>query len=309
MELEARRRYVGQMDRVKQIEAFLAVAQTRNFTRAADKMGMSQPALSSLVSKFEQELGIRLFDRTTRTVELTQAADDFLPDAERILLDIESSIESLRDSAALLKGHLRIAALPSLFSSFLPALLQDFRGEFPGLNVSLREAQAGELVELVAENKCDIGFGIAPDDVPNIRFRPLFEDHFVLVVGAGSPFAGRSTVPWAELADHSIIAMQLKTSVREAIERAAIANSLHLKIAFEVQYMASAVGLARAGHGATILPSTAIKDIGLEGISIAELTEPTLTRKIGFVQNAERLLAPAANRLVQYLDSHRVKYL
>lgn len=290
-------------DKIRQIEAFLSVAETKNFTRAGEAIGLSQPALSLLINQFEQHLGLKLFDRTTRSVELTPAGREFLPDAERILQDLENSIESLKNVAAVQKGRLRIVALPSLCSALLPRLLNDFQNLYPGIEIGIREALGEPLLESVAEGSSDFGLGVQLENREGIRFEKLFDDEMVMLCQKTHPLAGRKSITWKKIANETVIAMGLTTTARRMTEIAAAQNNMILNYAFEVDYMASAIGLARSGLGISILPSTALTDLNLLGISTVRLTSPVAKRAIGILTRSDRLLSPAAREFVRLLTS------
>lgn len=281
-------------DRLRQISAFLHVATARNFTRAGEAMGLSQPALSLLIMQFEDELGLKLFDRTTRTVTLTEAGHLFLPRAEQIVQDVTNSIDSLKDIAALMRGRIRIGALPSLCSNFIPGVAHAFLMQHPKIELDITEYMGGDLVNAVAETRCEIGIGVEAYKYESLRFSPLFDDNFVLLCHREHPFADRENVFWRDLPGEPFIAMRQKTSVRELIEKTCENFDISLSVEFEVSSMASGIGMVEAGLGVTILPSTAQHEIYRGNIVSKSLSEPTVLRHIGLLQRSDRLLSPAA---------------
>ena len=290
-------------DRFRQIEAFLRVAEAKNFTRAGESIGLSQPALSLLINQFEQEIGLKLFDRTTRSVELTHAGREFLPDAERIFLDIENSTQRLKNVAAVQHGRLRITALPSLCATILPRSLQVYRTSFPGITVQIDEALAGPLVETVARGSCDFGIGVELDPRDGVRFEALFDDELILLCHSKSPYADNNSVPWRQLNGETIIAMGEATSVRRTIDYACAKSDVILSHSFEVDYMASVIGLVRFGLGISILPSTALTDLNLENIVMVRLVEPVAKREVGILSRSDRVLSPAASSFTRLLNA------
>jgi DNA-binding transcriptional LysR family regulator len=127
---------------LKHLQAFVAVAQEGSFTRAARRLALSQPALTIQINQFEEELGVKLFDRTTRRVLLTDNGAEFLPTAERLLDDVETAIAQVRDVAARRRGRVGVATLPSIAMKLMPAMVAEFRSTYPGVSVHLLDANA-----------------------------------------------------------------------------------------------------------------------------------------------------------------------
>ncbi|PHQ69946.1 MAG: hypothetical protein COB93_06745 [Sneathiella sp.] len=296
-------------DRLKQIEAFLRIAETQNFTRAGGLMGLSQPALSLLMSQFEEEIGLKLFHRTTRSVELSKAGLEFLPNAIRISQDVDNSLESLRQTAAVLRGSVHVVSLPSLCSSLLASCVKDFKQSFPEIDMKVEEMAAGPIADAIASGQCDFGIGVLLEERENIRFVPLFMDKLVLLCTEASPFANKETVQWVDLKSEPMVLMNAVSSVRNLINAACLQNNMVLRNAFEVNFMSTAISFVRAGLGMTILPTTALADFVLDGIRILNIENPVLERSIGLLQRADRLLSPAATQFAKNIRELRTSPL
>jgi len=292
-------------DRLKQIKAFVRISETRNFTRAGDLMGLSQPALSLLMSQFEEELGLKLFHRTTRNVELTNAGHEFMPNAIRILQDVDNSLESLRQTAAVLRGSIHVVALPSLCSSLLANCVMEFKRSFPEINVKIEEMPAGPIVDYIVAGACDLGIGVMIEEREVVRFVPLFKDKLVLLRSDTSDFLKRSPLKWTDLKSEPMVFMSTATSVRSMINSACLQNNMMLTNSFEVNFMSTAISFVRSGLGMTILPTTALSDFSMEGILVQEIENPVLEREIGLLQRSDRLLSPAATQFVKSVRKFR----
>ena len=142
-----------------QLEAFVGVARYGGFTRAAERLFTSQPGLTLLIRQLEEELQVRLFDRTTRRVELTSAGLELLPVAERVFAELELTVQNLRDLGNVRRGRVVVAALPSLSATLLPQALALFNTQYPDVKVLLRDGAAGEIVEMVRAGHADFGVG------------------------------------------------------------------------------------------------------------------------------------------------------
>ncbi|MEM8697742.1 MAG: LysR family transcriptional regulator, partial [Pseudomonadota bacterium] len=282
-------------DRLRQIEAFLQVAKTRNFTRAGNVLGLSQPALSALVSKFEDELGIKLFHRTTRSVSLTEAGANFLPNAERIMMDVHLSIYELKEAAMLIEGRLRLAAPPSLCSSRLPRWISAFSEDFPGISISVFERSETLVLDMVGNSQCDLALSIEAKDRDDIIFRPVFKDRLVLLCRDDHVFADFDIVPWQMLTDHGLIALESGTSVRQFMDEATFEARITLQTTSEVQSVSTAIGFVRAGLGMTVLGESDLAEFSMDGLAVVELEEPVVPRSFGILHSVEKPLSPAAS--------------
>src|SRR5262245_656673 len=142
-----------------QLRIFVAVARLGNFTRAAERLGLSQPSLSLHIRQLEQDLGVRLFDRSTRSVALTPAGEDFLPTAERLLDDFRAAAAAVADLAARRRGRVAVAVLPSVAADLLPRAIALLRARHPDVSVSLRDDVAEHIPARVRSGEVDFGLG------------------------------------------------------------------------------------------------------------------------------------------------------
>lgn len=285
-------------NRLRQIEAFLAVARTKNFTRAAEAFGLSQPALSALIMQFETELEIKLFDRTTRQVELTDAGRQFLPHAERIAQDVIDALASLNETAALQKGYVRLCALPSLSSTLVPLVLADFKNDYPDIRIVVTEALAEPLLAEVMSGRSDFGVGVDIRDRENLRFQRIGSDELVVVCHIEHALADLAQVSWKQLTQCDLIAMTDNTSVRRQIDAISRTQGIELNIVQEFSFMQTALGFVHQKLGVTILPSGVAQSLSLPSLVEIPLVGPSSIRAIGVLYRADRSLSPAANALV-----------
>lgn len=177
-------------DRFKELRCFLAVHRFGNFTKGAAALGMSQPSLSAIMSGLEADLGLPLFDRTTRSVELTAAGAQLVPRAAQIISDLDCALDLMRTTTKLAHGRIKIAALPSVCSGILPKALAEFGGKSPNVEVDFSEVLAGEIAGLVVSGDCDFAIGVAVIGQPDIEFSELYSDEVVVVCREDHRFAG-----------------------------------------------------------------------------------------------------------------------
>ena len=157
----------------RQLEALIAVAETHNFTRASEKLHMAQPIVSSLIRDLEAELGFRLFDRTTRRVELTEAAAEFLSDARRLTGDIQGAIRRARDVGARRRGHITVGAPPLLAAALLPQVINAFAQSSPGVSVTLVDRSVSAIYDLLRAGEINLAVGTFRRNEDGIARIPL----------------------------------------------------------------------------------------------------------------------------------------
>src|SRR4051812_11680051 len=244
---------------LRQLRAFVVVARFSSFTRAADLLHLTQPALTVQIRQLEQALGVKLFDRNTRAVELTRIGRELLPVLERLLGEFDAVVVSTREMATLRYGVVRIAALPSVAATVLPPLIARFKQRHPQIRITVRDSVGERINAMVREEIVDFGIGSDVEPDAELETIPLFEDEMRAVVPASHPLAHQTKVMLDRLIDEPLILMDTQSSVHSLVDRA-FADRGHLAVpAYEVTYMSTAIGLVRVGLGITILPSTAIE--------------------------------------------------
>ncbi len=286
---------------LRHLEALVAIARTGNFTRAARALHISQPTLTVQIRQLEETLGVRLLDRNTRSVRLTQIGSELTPVMQRLVREIEAVVMNARELSTGDHGLVSIAALPSISSTMLPRIIAGFRAQSPGVGVTLKDVVSQRILTMVKDEEVDLGIGSFPDAGPEIQTIPLFTDRMRIVFPPGSPLEGKRNITLKHLTDLPLILMDRQSSVRTLIDRAFESISHFPVPAYEVTYMSTAVGMVKAGLGVTFLPSSALEVSELSGVRSRVLNHPALTRKIVVAQKAGRSLSPAAGTFLKAL--------
>jgi LysR family transcriptional regulator, carnitine catabolism transcriptional activator len=285
---------------VRQMRAFVAIGRLASFTQAAALLHTTQPALSARIRELEDALAVRLFDRNTRSVQLTRAGEDLLPVVEQVLNDLGSVIERAKDVAARNTGRVAVAALPSVSSELLPATVARIRRRHPGITIGLRDAVADRVIELIRNREVDFGVTSVGGD-PGFEFIPLGSDRIVAVLPREHPLAGRRKLTLAMLVEHPLILMDRDSSVRHMVDATYAALGRMSAPMFEATFMSTAVGLVRAGLGVTLLPSSAHEVRTATDLAVRTIDHPGLERTIGVLRLKGRSLSPAAEAFVAAL--------
>ena len=283
---------------LKQLQAFVEVAQQGSFTRAAKRLHVSQPALTVTVRELERDLGVRLLDRTTRKVQLTQEGAGFLPTAERLLNDVRAAVEDVRELAERRRGQVRLVSLPSVATDILPPILADFGEQYPGITVHLHDANASGVQTRVKNRDVDFGIASAWQDDDELTFAPLMADTFHLVCRSDHPMAESSEpVRWSDLADWVFLGLAPDTGIRPLLETVPDLPLNMQRPRYEVSNIATLDGLLSAGMGITVLPRLAVPAGNRASYVVRPVVEPELSRQICLIRPRNRSLSPAADTL------------
>ncbi|MGM8932390.1 LysR family transcriptional regulator [Salinicola halophyticus] len=282
----------------RQLQAFVLTAEMASFTRAAKEIHLSQPALSYLIRKLEEELGIALFARNTRTVMLTEGGELFLGHARRILADMTLALDETRNVRELEQGRLTVAGLPSVASSLLPRTIAAFRKRHPRVTIALRDGLADQVHQWVRRGDVDMGLGSPLDQDRELDFQPLFHDDLILITPPR--VVRRSESPWYGLDEMPYIAMTPGSSARHYADLAMGHAGRRIEPSWEVSFMSSAIAMVRAKLGYALLPASSVDVFNLEQITRLPINmrEP---REIGILRRKPLHSSPALEAFVRQL--------
>jgi DNA-binding transcriptional LysR family regulator len=288
---------------LRQIRCFHVVAEVGSFTRAAQRLRMTQPGLSLVIRELERVLNIRLFDRSTRQVELTAAGREFRASTERVLRDLDISIRNARDLTDRKRGKLTVAA-PPLLAASLPIAIADYKNSYPGIDVTVLDIQTDDVVASVRAGDADCAIGTFAEDEAEIRREVLLTDNIMLWCSAHSPLAKRRQISWGELRNWPLIVLTRSSNIRSIVENACTRAGYTARAAYEVSQMATAVMMAEADLGVCPLPSYVWNFARRRKVVARALIEPRVRREVSFIRSSNRALSPAAEGLLPFLQKH-----
>lgn len=288
------------MINIRHLRAFVAVAEHLHFTRAAQAVYLTQPALSTLIRQLETHLDLQLLRRNTRVVELTPIGREFQATARKIVNDIDVAISDLKSFKSLAKGRVRVAALPSLWTSVLPGALREFHAKHPGIELEISDLAGEDIIRALRNKSVDLALTYTPA-LKDIKAQLLLRDQLVVVCPKQSPLAQNPTVRWRDLSGHPIIAMAQGTTIRMLIQGAALAKGIALNIVLEPHLMPTAIACAEAGLGAAILPSSGVPQALPTSLVCLDLVDPVVRRDISLVTLAQAPLSPSTKALYDVL--------
>ncbi len=289
---------------LKQIKAFLAVAQSGSFTAAANRLHLTQSAVSVLISQLERQFGLRLFDRTTRLVQPTDAGRDFYSVAERVLADLHHALSSSQELVAKKRGRVAVAATPLMASILLPKAIAQYTALYPGISVILKDTLAAQIQSKVREGEVDFGIGTYEKSGRELSAETLMADTLVLICPAAHPLARKTRVAWRDLAGHPLIELTRDNSVGLLVSDCLAEAGVGVHAGYEVSFLSTVVAMVDAGLGVAVLPSYAKPITRLYNIQVRKLVNPEIRREISFLTRQGRSLSAAAQSLKSFLKTY-----
>lgn len=287
----------------KQIRAFTTVARERSFTRAAESLHLTQSTLTSAIKLLEAELGLPLFDRSTRMLALTPQGERFLPRAQRLLQELEDSLEDLAGLAAGQWGSVAVAGAASFIHYVLAPAVAILAGKHPGISVRLSEDTTEAATRKVLAAEADFGVATLFENVPQLDCMKLLTDRYGVVFPPDHPLGRRrEPIGWGELEAHTMIGLHPSNGIRALIDREANIPAALKRPAYEVNAMPSLLPLLEQGIGYAALPAMAAAPLVTAGMHFKRLAQPALHRQLFVFKKKGRSLTPSAHALLQAIS-------
>lgn len=283
----------------KQIEAFLAVAETLSFSQAANRTHLSQPALSANIQRLEAIVGAKVFDRDTRKVELTAVGHEFRKLALASVDGFNNGLARVHDFASGKRGRLIIAAVPSLCAGFVPDLIARYMSTYPEVDVELHDVLSEVCIDMVRSGAADVALAPAKEDGSDLLQHELFRDYLGVLFATDHPLAARRSVKWSHIKSYQQIVMSAGGSVRNLVEAEYIEHGVPLKPLFEVEQVSTLLGLVAAGLGVGELPMSLIRTVNLQGLDYRRISNAKTYRTICAITSRANLAAPTAKPFIQ----------
>lgn|SRR5512146_1140706 len=286
---------------VDQIRAFVTAAATKNFTRAASTLCLSQPALTMRIRQLEESLQLRVFDRHTRSVQLTRVGRELLPVFAQLLSQFDAAIAGAKDLASLRHGSVRVAALPSVAGFCLPPIVSKFKSEHPRIGFVLRDAVNSKVCDMVKGEEVDLGIVHREQPMQDFDAIDLFEDRLHAVFPAGHPLQSAHAITMGTLSRYPLVLMDHQTSVRALVDRALLLANKSSTPACEATYITTAIAMVRAGLGIAVLPSTGLELQMYPEIRSAPIADRSLVRNVAAIVRRGMSLSPPAALFLELL--------
>ncbi|AEF54057.1 LysR family transcriptional regulator [Marinomonas posidonica] len=286
---------------IKQVRAFLAVAQSMSFASAATQLHLSQPALSLSIKSLEGDLGGKLLTRTTRHIALTPEGKALLPIARRLLAQWENAEDEMKQRFALQLGKITIASMPSFAASLLPKAIQNYHASYPNIQVAINDVLSDVVVEMVRNNQVELGIAFEPSNLVDVSFYPLYEDRFIAILPQNHPLEKYDTISWRALLEHDFITLQRPSSVRAKIESSLNKVGIELNVAFDAHQLTTVGRMVSEGMGVAVVPELCRQQAIEQGSICRNISEPRIQWRVGVICQPRSSLSVAAASMLDTL--------
>lgn len=295
------------MIHLRYIRYFLAVAEHQSFTRAAEALYTSQPALSQHIKSLEESLGAQLFDRSGRKIRLTDTGEVYLHYVRQAFQVLNEGKRAIHDIEDLSRGSLRIAVTPSFITYFIGPLIAELYALYPHIAIQVQESSQDKIENMLLKDEIDIGIGFDETHSPNITSEALLTEKLTLAASANHPLAKRSSVMLNELDNKNFILLSPKFATRLQIDHHFRQAGLHFQVHMEVDSINAIIAIVRRTSLLTIIPGNIPSpDNGLVAIPLSnhplERTAILMRRKDAWQSVAVKAFAKVAKNLAQKLE-------
>jgi LysR family cyn operon transcriptional activator len=285
---------------LRHIRYFLAVAEYRNFTRAAEALHVSQPTLSQQIRRLEDTLDVQLLDRSGRTIQLTDAGAAYMRYAQRALQDLEAGKRAIHDVQELSRGSLRLAMTPTFTAYLIGPLLEKYNSRYPNITLNILEMSQDRMEALLNDDALDVGIAFNDSHSPDIETQVLFGEALAMVVGKSHPYAKkRAVLTSREFESEALVLLNEEFATRHYIDRYCRKHGVAPCIAMEVNSISAVIEIVQRSTLATLLPAAIAREhselclVDLEP-ALPQRTAALLLRKGAYRSTATRAFIAVA---------------
>jgi len=291
----------------RQLRAFLLVATHRNFTRAAEALFITPSGLSVLIRELENQLGFRLFDRTTRQVALTEAGNRLHVVVRRSLQELDEATSRIGQTAREARDTLSVGAGLLMAANVLPQAIKEFRTQRPDMRIQLVDSSPATVLQRVRNGTLDIGLGFFKT-APGLRRIPFFRFSLMLIKPDDATVARRGSVTWSALKDERLVLQTRAAPVRDLIDHHLAEASVDARSALVVNSLEMLIAMVESGEGAGIVPSYALPACRRRNVTMTRLINPTVPVDLFQIRHRGRKLPPAAEEFTTFLQGYIARW-
>jgi DNA-binding transcriptional LysR family regulator len=288
---------------LRQLEAFAHAYRLGSLTRAAADMHLTQSAVSLMVRQLEEAWQTRLFDRTTRALNPTQAADEAFIAVERILGDVTSIANHMRGLADKSVGRVAFAVTAGVAAALMPRILKSFREVHPDIRIQMLDVAADQLISKIMAGEAEFSIGTVEADNPDIALETLISDRLSAIAPRDGSFEKRTEISWDELDGLATISVPTGTSIRRLIDSALAAEGRVFMPTLETSLLNTALAMTAHGLGVSVLPAYLVPMLQFPDLVAVPLITPVVRRKLSLITRAGRSLSPASRAFVEVAKS------
>ncbi|PRD15038.1 LysR family transcriptional regulator [Pantoea coffeiphila] len=283
---------------LRQLRVFVAVAAQGSFSQAGQAIGLSQSAVSHSIKELEGEMGIRLLDRTTREVVLTEAGEQLASRLEHLLEELNNTLLDVRSYGQQRSGTVRVAASQTISAHLMPQCLAAGQLNYPEIRVMLRDRPQQWVLQSIRNAEVDFGIVIGPLHSDDLQCEAILDEPFLLLCRMDDPLAQQQTIHWHMLNQRTLVLQDYASGSRVLIDEALRQQQVQADIAQEIGHPATLYPMVEAGIGISILPALALPLPQGRPLMVRRLV-PEINRTIMLVRRKNRSLTPAAEAIWQ----------
>ena len=283
-----------------QLRSLVAVAETGNFTRASEKLNITQPALSQQIINLEKELCHKLLHRLGRKAVLTDPGRFFLERAQRIILEADNATKEIRDHPGL-ESRITVGAIPSVAPFILPPLIAQARIEYPHLEIYAREDFRTDLVQGVIDGSLDVAVVSTPVREASLSIEPFLHEPLLLVVSQSHPFAKRVKIHAADLADETFVMLGSSSSLFEQVRQFCGNHQFEPRIGYRCSQLATVKSLVALGAGISILPRVAQSSKDNDTLAYLPLADSNPERELVIIRHLQSYQSRGVTQFLRML--------
>jgi DNA-binding transcriptional LysR family regulator len=287
---------------LRQLRVFIEVSKLRSFSRAGDEIGLTQSAVSRCVRELESEIGLKLIDRTTRDVQLTDVGTNLVGTVSRLLVDLDEALREVRDLGQQKRGRVVVAASPTIACRLMPRVIAAALEQFPLVTLGLRDDVQSDVLRKVKSGEVDFGVVIGPFNYDDLHAEPVMTDSFCLVARRDHVLAQKKSVPWEALEGERLVMLDHASGSRPLIDAVMQEHGVAAHVVQELGHSATVFGLVEAGVGVSVLPWLALP-LPADSSLVALPLEPRAERTVELVRRRDRSLSPAAESVWSLIAS------
>lgn len=261
----------------RQLQALIEMTRLQSFAKAAEQVHLSPSGMSMLIKELEEQVGARLFDRTTRSLALTDAGRRLQPVAERVVGELRTLGSVLDGSEAAVRSRLHVAATPMISASLLPEVVRSFAMSHPTAHVVVSDVEVGTVRQRVLDGEADIGFGFFVKPAVGLSRQPLCKFQLMRIDPPDETTRGLTeSQPWSSLKDVAMVSLPSENPIQVLIEKQLSRLGLAQRERPRVNLIGTIIGMVRAGRGSAIVPSFALEECLRQGLGVSMLREPVV---------------------------------
>ncbi len=278
---------------LRQLRIFLAVAEHHGFSRAGNMISLTQSAMSHSIGELENELGVRLFDRTTREVLLTQEGAGLAGELLRVMGELEATLCNAQSRGERRRGLVHVATSPTISAGIMPGCITQIVENFPHINLIIHDQVQQQTIQKVLNGEVDFGVIIEPTVPLDLYTETFMEEPFCLVLPESNPIARLKEVNWRDLQDQELVLLDYASGSRPLIDSALIRHGVTPRVIQELGHVTTIFRVLQSGIGVSVIPQLALSSLEGSCLAVRKLW-PIENRRLQLTRRRDRSLSTAA---------------